>query len=134
MNDPAERPLFADMREELGALGAELREMAAARWELAKLELTADLHSLKRLAIAWLSAMVLMLTALPLLAMCLAEELNGWAGISRTGWLLIFGGGLMILSAAGGYFAWWRFRRKFLGLRETLEELREDAAWLREKR
>jgi hypothetical protein len=29
-------------------------------------------------------------------------------------------------------FARWRFRRRFVGLQETLEELREDLLWLRE--
>jgi hypothetical protein len=134
MKNPAERPLFAEMREELGSLGAELREMAAARWELARLELAADLKSFKRLAIAWFLAAVLLMTSLPLLATCLAEVLDNYAGISRIGWLLIFGGGLLILAILGGYLAWRRFRRQFIGLRETLEELREDAAWLREKR
>ena len=90
--------------------------------------------SLKRLAIAWLLAAVFLLTSLPLLAMCLAEQLDGLAGIARTGWLLIFGGGLLILAIVGGYLAWRRFRRKFVGLQETFEELREDVAWLREKR
>ncbi|MCG2685214.1 MAG: hypothetical protein L6306_16550, partial [Planctomycetales bacterium] len=29
--------------------------------------------------------------------------------------------------------AWRRFRWKFIGLRETMEELREDALWLKER-
>jgi hypothetical protein len=33
----------------------------------------------------------------------------------------------------GGSLAWRRFRRNFIGLRETLEELREDVLWLKEK-
>jgi len=66
MNDPAERPLLAGLRAELGALGGELREMAALRWELARLELQADLRSAGRLAVAWLAGVVMALTALPL--------------------------------------------------------------------
>ncbi len=130
---PPQRPLFADLRDEIGALGAELREMAAARWELARLELQADLRSAKRLAFAWLASAVLALTALPLVAACLAEALDGRAGIHRGRWLLIFAGGLLILALSGGYLAWRRFWRKFTGLRETMEELREDMVWLREK-
>ena len=133
MNDSTQRPLLADVRTELGALGGELREMAPQRWELARLELQADLLSAKRLALAWLAAAVMVLTALPILVICLAEALDGCGDITRGGWLLTFGGGLLILAVAGGYLAWRRFRRRFVGLQETLEELREDLVWLQEK-
>jgi hypothetical protein len=128
-----ERPLLADLRAELGAMGGELREMASARWELARLELQADLLSVKRLAIAWLAAAVMALAALPLLAVCAAEALDGCGNIPRGGWLLIFADGLLMLALGGSYFAWRRFRRRFVGLQETLEELREDLVWLQEK-
>jgi len=133
MTDPTQRPLLADLRTELGALGGELREMASQRWELARLELQADLLSAKRLAIAWLAAAVMALTALPLLAVCLAEALDGWGHIARGSWLLIFAGGMLIVALGGGHLAWRRFRRRFVGLQETLEELREDLVWLQEK-
>jgi hypothetical protein len=134
MNDSATKPLLADIRAELGAIGGELRDMAAARWELARLEVQADLLSARRLLIAWLVAAVMALTALPLLAVCAAEALDGLGEITRSGWLLILAAGLLVLSMTGGAFAWHRFRRRFIGLQETLEELREDVAWLREKR
>jgi hypothetical protein len=133
MTDRADRPLLADLHAELGSLGGELREMAAARWELARLELQSDLLAARRLAVAWLAAAVMALTALPLVAVALAEAMDGCGHIPRGGWLLIFAGGLLILAMAGGYFAWRRFRRRFIGLQETLEELREDLVWLREK-
>ena len=132
MNRSTERPLFADLRDAIGALGSELREMAEARWELARLELLADLRSARRLAFAWLTSAILALTALPLLVACLADTLDGCAGIHRGRWLLIFAGGLLILALSVGYLAWCRFWRKFTGLRETMEELREDVVWLRE--
>jgi hypothetical protein len=128
-----DRPLFADVRTELGALGGELREMAAAHWELARLEIESDLHSLQRLAVAWLVAAVMTLAALPLAASALAEALDGRLGVPRIGWLLILSGSLLLLAALSGSLAWHRFRRSFVGLRETLEELREDVLWLREK-
>jgi len=128
-----DRPLLADIRKELGALGDEWREMAGTRWELARLELQADLASAKRLGIAWVAAAVTALTALPLLAVCLAESLDGCGNVSRGGWLLILAGCLLFLALAGSYSAWRRFRRRFIGLEETLEELREDMLWLREK-
>ena len=133
MTDPAHRPLLSNIRTELGALGGELREMVSQRWELARLELQADLLSVKRLAVAWLAAAVMVLTALPVLAVGLAEALDGRGDIPRGGWLLIFAGGLLTLALGGSYLAWRRFRRRFIGLQETLEELREDLVWLQEK-
>jgi hypothetical protein len=133
MKPYARQSLLTDARAELGALGGELREMAVARWELARLELQSDLRSAKRLAIAWLAAALMVVTSLPLVAVCLADALDGCGRIPRGGWLLIFAGGLWALALVGGLLAWRRFRRRFVGLQETLEELREDLIWLREK-
>jgi hypothetical protein len=133
MKDPTDRPLLSNLRAELGAVAGEVREMATARWELARLELEADLLSAKRLAMTWLAAAIMALTALPLLAVGLAESLDGCCDIARRDWLWIFGAGLLILAVGSGYLAWRRFRRRFVGLEETLEELREDLLWLREK-
>jgi hypothetical protein len=128
-----QRPLLTDIRAGFGTLGDDLRETAAARWELARLELEADLRLAKRLAIAWSVTAAMALTALPLLAICLAEVLDGQYDISRQGWLLILAGVLLIAGLGGAWLAWRRFRRRFTGLDETLEELREDLAWLSEK-
>ncbi len=124
MNDPTKRPLLADIRAELDALAAEFREMAAARWELARLELQADLRSAKRLAIVGVVAALMALTALPLLAVCLADLLDGHGHIARAGWLLIFGASLLLLAVGIVLLAVRRFRRRFVGLQETLEEAR----------
>ncbi len=132
MNDSS-KPLLAGVREELGSLGAELREMAAARLELARLEIAADLHSAKRLAVVWAVALALALTSLPLVAVWMADVFSEWTGVARGGWLLGFAACLLLASGIGGYLAWRRFRRDFVGLRETLEELREDLLWLNEK-
>ena len=72
------------------------------------------------------------LTALPLLATCLAETLDGWQGIARRGWLLIFGLTLLGTAVICAYCGWLWFRRRFIGLQETLEELREDLEWAKE--
>jgi uncharacterized membrane protein YqjE len=133
MNDPAKQPLLADVREQLGSLGAELREMASARLELARLEVASDLLSAKRLAVAWTVALVMAVTSLPLVAVWVAEVLGEMTRIPRGGWLLGFAACLFLASGIGGYLAWRRFHRNFLGLRETLEELREDVLWLKEK-
>jgi hypothetical protein len=134
MKDIMDRPLLADLRKELGALGDDLREMAAARLELAQLELQSDLLSAKRLATAWLAAAVMAFAALPIAVVSLAGRLDGYCGIASRDWLLIFAGVLLLLAIAIGCFAWRRFRRRFVGLQETLEELQEDMLWLREKR
>jgi uncharacterized membrane protein YqjE len=134
MNEHPNRPLLANFRDELAALGGELREMVAARWELVRLELEADRQALRGLVLTWLAALLMALTALPVLVVCLAEMLDGWMNVPRSVWLLGFGLGLMAFALLGGYLAWRRFRRRMVGLRETLEELREDLVWLREKR
>jgi len=134
MSEPPNRPLLADLRDELATLGEELREMAAARWQLARLELEADRQTLRSLVLSWLVALLMALTALPLLVVCLAEMLDGWQNVPRSVWLLGFGLGLLAFALLGGYLAWRRFRRQVVGLQETLEELREDLVWLREKR
>jgi len=133
MTPSTDRPLLEDLRREFGALAVELREMAAARWELARLEIESDLRSVRRLAIALGLAAVLAMTATPLAAAALAEALARRTGTAPTVWLSGFAGALLLLSLIVGCAAWRRFRRRFLGLRETIEELREDAEWLREK-
>ncbi len=131
MNEP-ERPLLAKVKEEIGSLGADLRQMAELRWQLARLELRAAAGPIKSLAIKLLIAAVTVLTGLPLLAVGMAWSLDGRLRISFTGWLLIFGLGLLMGGAAGGYLAWRRFRRRFTGLEQTLEELHEDLVWLKD--
>ena len=100
MSDPAKQPLLADIRREWGALHAELREMITARWDLARLEIQADLLAAKRLMFAGLIAVVLALTALPLLAVCAADALGGWLEMSRGRWLLVFAAALLLIVIA----------------------------------
>jgi uncharacterized membrane protein YqjE len=131
MSQP-DRPLLADLKAELRSLSGELREMLRLRFELFRLEAVADLKNARRLLIIWAVAGVLVLTSLPLFAAALADVLDGVWHIARWGWLLIIGGSLIALAALAALLAWQSFRRRFLGLRETLEELQEDRAWLEE--
>ena len=131
MADP-DRPLLADAKAEFARLAADLSEMAGLRRQLAMLEARAAAGSLKRLSIVLAVAAVLGLTALPVLVVWAAGLLDGRLGIPEAGWLLIFGLGLSTLSILLGYLGWRRFRRDFVGMEQTLEELREDAVWLRE--
>lgn len=127
-----ERPLLAAMQAEIRALGGSLREMLSLRWELFRLEAVSDLKNALRLAIVFFIAAVLILTSLPLFVVALADVLAGVWQIARWGWLLIFAGSLLGISASAAYLAWRNFRRRFLGLQETLEELNEDRVWLAE--
>ena len=127
-----DRPLLADAKEEIARLGADLQEMARLRWQLVRLEWQAGIGSVKRLAIALAVAVTMASTALPILAVWAAELLGQRTGLTRSGWLLIFGLGLLSGAALTGWLAWRGFRRRFVGLEETLEELREDAVWFRE--
>ena len=104
--------------------------MLAARWELARLEMAADGRAFRVLVLALLAALLMLLTALPLLAVYFAELLDGVGGLPRSDWLLLFALALVAFALAGGYLAYRRFRRRVIGLQETLEELREDLVWL----
>jgi uncharacterized membrane protein (DUF485 family) len=126
------RPLLANIVDQVGSLKAELGEMLALRWELARLECQADLRSARRLAVVLLVGVLMALTSLPVLIVFLAGLLDGWLGVTRQGWLLILALGLLLGAGVVSYLAWRRFRRRFVGLEETIEELREDMVWLRE--
>ena len=132
MSSP-DRPLLADLKAEIGGLKADVSEMLRLRWELARLEIQADLGHLKRLVFIWGLAAVMALTSLPLLATCVAEALDGRLGIARRGWLLIFGLALFCTAVICVYFCRIWFRRRFVGLQQTLEELREDLVWVKER-
>ena len=128
MTDP-DRPLFDDAKQQLARLAASLEQMVALRWQLARLELDAALGSVKRLGVVLAIAAVMALTGLPVLVV--------WAAVllpetMRAGCLLLVGLVLLVGGILVGWRAWRRFRREFVGLEETLEELREDLVWLRE--
>ena len=124
--------LFDALRGQLLTLGSHARESLLLRWELARLEIGCDLQTLKRFAIALAVSLVGILVALPLLVSSLAHVLDGAAGIAAEGWLAILGGALLVFCILLAWIAWRRCRSRFVGLEETLEELHEDAVWLRE--
>jgi len=127
-----ERPPWEDLRVELERLSGDLQEMVRLRWQLARLEFEEAAGAGKRLAVVLAVAAALALTALPLLAAALAEVLDGQLGISHVAWLTILASALLVAGAVTGWLAWRHFRRRLVGLEESLEELREDAVWLRE--
>ncbi|HEY2841287.1 MAG TPA: phage holin family protein [Pirellulales bacterium] len=127
-NEP--ETLLGPLLAELAGLRAELRGAAEARWRLARLELGAALRDIVRLSIAIVVAALLALVSLPVLIVAVADLLAGRLGISRTGWLFIEFGALVLIAAATAWLSWRRFRSHFVGLEETLEVLREDIASL----
>jgi uncharacterized membrane protein YqjE len=131
MNE-SHRPLLADLQEQAASLAGDLRQMLELRWQLARLELEEAGRASRRLAVRAALAGVLGLTALPLVAVAAADGLDGWLGWGRAAWLAVFAATLLSLATVIALAAWRRFRREFTGMAETLEELREDAVWLRE--
>jgi len=131
MADP-DRPLLADLQQQAARLRAELGQTLALRWQLARLEVQAATGSIKRLAVGLAVAVVLAFTGLPVLAVWAATLLDEKLPLRGISWLLIFGLVLVAAAALVGWLAWRHFRRRFVGLEETLEELREDLVWLRE--
>lgn len=128
-----EKPsLLKDLRDQLGALGGQVREAAALRLQLALQELQADAQAVRRLVVVVAAAAVMALTSLPILAVLAADCLDGYGSLGRRGWLAIFAGGLLLLAVASALGAWLRFRRRFTALQQTREELAEDALWLQE--
>ncbi len=127
-----ERPLLDQLRQEVNRLGGELRQMAALRWQLARLEIEADLRHVRRLALGLVAAGTMGVVAVALVCVALADVMETWLGGSRAGWLALFAAVLLLGGAILGWLAWRVFRRRFTGLEETLEELREDAVWIEE--
>ena len=127
-----DRPLLGDVSRDIAQLRAELGEMLGLRWQLARLELVDALGAVKRLAVLLAVAAAMLMTALPLVAVVAAELLDGVRAIPKTGWLTGFC--LLLAVSAGliGCTAWRRFRGGYAGFEETLEELHEDVAWIRE--
>ena len=127
-----QRPLLWGLQSEIGSLISDVRRMAALRWELARVELTSDFRAAAWLLAVAVAAVLMVIVALPLLLVALGQLLSGVWGIPQSGWLCIFGCGLIIVAVAGLFIALKRFKKNFIGLEETIEELHEDIVWLRE--
>jgi uncharacterized membrane protein YqjE len=111
---------------------ADVVEMASLRWQLAEAELHSDLAAAQRFG--WLggTGLVAAIAAISVLTVVVTGELDDCLEPSFP-WVALSAGCLML---AGGLLAAWlswrRFRGEFLGLRESLDECREDLIWLRE--
>ncbi|MHC4403868.1 MAG: phage holin family protein [Planctomycetota bacterium] len=131
MSDP-DPELLGGLKDELGRLAGDVGRMVRLRWQLARLEGEAALSSVKRLVVAWIAAAAFGLSGLVMALVALACL---WPETSQPYvlWALLAVG--LVLVVAAGLTAWLsrrRFRSTFVGLEETLEELREDLVWLAE--
>lgn len=118
--------------DEFGRTWADLAETLELRRRLAESEIRSDLATGKRLGIVAGVGLVLALTALPLLVAAVAWIVATITNVSFAVWLLVFGGPLLTLGLTTIYSAWRKFRREFLALSATRQELHEDLIWLRE--
>jgi uncharacterized membrane protein YbhN (UPF0104 family) len=125
--------LFDGVKAEAARLKSDIASLARLRWQLARLEATSAACSLRRLVVVLAAAALAALVALPILLVALSDALDGRLGVPRWGWLLAFGFGLLLTAALAVWARWRRFRQEFVGFEQTLEELREDVVWLRER-
>jgi hypothetical protein len=131
---PNENPFnpFEYAKQELGGLRKDVLRMLELRWALARTELRRSLAATQRL-LAWLIASAaLLLAVVPLLGVVAAEKLAGRWQISKLGWLAILAGAFFAVGALIAWLAWRQFRRRYHGLEQSLEELREDAVWMQD--
>lgn len=128
----ADPPLLGELREELSGMAGELSQLAALRWQLAEIELRESAQTAKRFSIGAIVAVVLLLTALPVVVVALSAWLDRVAELPHVSWAWILGLLLAITGLAIAWFSWRRFRREFRGLEQSIEELREDLVWVKE--
>jgi len=106
--------------------------LVIARRQLAELEARIAVRQIRRLAVVLAVAAVIVVAALPLLSVALALYLAELLRVDF-GVLLSLGGTAgLVLGLLLAFVTWRRFRREFVGLEDSLAELREDAAWIRE--
>lgn len=129
---PGVEPLFAGVQREAARLSDDVRWALAKRWELARLELAIAALQVRRLTLWLLGALLALVTVLPVVVVLAADWLGEITAWSRAIWLLLFAVALLTGAPLAAWLAWRRFRRNFVGLEATLDELREDVRWLEE--
>jgi uncharacterized membrane protein YqjE len=116
----------------LRQMAREATQSLNLRRELAELELSHDRVLIQRFAGIGGVAVALIVIGISLLLVTAAWELSAVTNLSFTAWLALFGAACLV----PGSWVLWRsirtLRREFCGLRGTLNELREDVAWLRD--
>jgi hypothetical protein len=122
--------LLDDARDAGAQLRADVTAALDVRWRLMRLELGTALVALRRLSTSMAIALWLAASVLPVAAVLGAEALSRATELDRIAALAIVGGAMLLLAGLIAAAGWWRFRRQWRGIEQTLEFLREDAEWL----
>ncbi|MEE3370270.1 MAG: phage holin family protein [Planctomycetota bacterium] len=122
---------------ELRRLFSDFVDLLALRRQLAELEVHNDLRQIKRLGIFGGLGLTQCLVGMAVLAVLVGSLIDQWIAtsvvpISRPWGSLLLGAGFIVCGLETLRRSWNRFQRDFSGLKESIAELREDAAWLRE--
>ena len=124
--------MFEKLRHNLNSLSRDARESILLRCRLAMIEVKADLRNVRGLAVVLAIAVVGILTGISVLAVWGAQLLNRYVPLPADLWTMILGVGVIVVAILLALVSWFRFRRRWVGLEQTLEELHEDLAWLKE--
>lgn len=127
---PAPDHLLDDVRDAGDRLRADVAQALDVRCRLVRLEVGTAAGALRGLSISWAIALWIAASVLPLAAVLGAEALSRAAELDRIAALAIVGGGMLLLAGLIAGVGWWLFRRRWRGVEQTLEFLREDAEWL----
>ena len=111
---------------------SELTEMISLRRQLAEAEIRSDVALARWVVVVGGIGLVVVLCGLPVLLVSLALQFENWIGADSHFWSIFLGIVLVVAGALTMWTVWQRFRHEFLGLRESLGELKEDLVWLRE--
>lgn len=122
-----------DAAREFQGLASDLGRLLENRRRLIELEVQDAKSTLRRTAWDGAVALILGVAGLSLLSVAALDRLQGVWGFSREAWGTMGGLGLSLIAIVVARLALLRFRRDFRGLRDSLDELREDVAWLRDE-
>ncbi len=111
---------------------SDLSEMLTLRRQLAEAEIRHDLAVTKRLAIVGGMGAMTAIIGLPILLVALSLQLEAHFQLEHHWWTVGLGALLLIAGLLTLLAAYRRFRRDFVGLEESITELKEDLVWLRE--
>jgi uncharacterized membrane protein YqjE len=128
----ADDNLFSGIATEGRRLRNDLGEMLAARAALAQLELAESARQTARCGVVLTVAVVLLVSAVPMTVATLALACAACFAQPPIAWLAASALLLVLVAALIAWLALRNFRRDFIGLRDTLAELREDLVWFRE--
>jgi len=123
---------FQSLKNEARHGWSDMLEMVKLRRQLAEAEIRSDITSTRRLVLFGGIGLLVILIGMPVLIVAISLqlektwELEPYMCSIPLGAVLVFGG------LFGVWYAWRRFRQEFLGLRQSLDELKEDLALLRE--